>query len=173
MQCSCPVLWVCVLSTASHSDAAVMLWHGRWDGMLQAHFAKYEPTILELKRKYELAMKEKMLAGLDRDKMAAKVSRLCRRRAQCGAACMQCSMTCLSFPALLTASGTHCVAGAHPGGAPQAAAAATASAARRSTGQQPKRRAAVFSSRVSRGALWQWTRQLPGTLACSLQKPLC
>lgn len=41
---------------------------------LQAHFAKYEPTILELKRKYELAMKEKMLAGLDRDKMAAKVS---------------------------------------------------------------------------------------------------
>lgn len=41
----------------------------------QAHFAKYEPTILELKRKYELAMKEKMLAGLDRDKMAAKVRR--------------------------------------------------------------------------------------------------
>jgi len=41
---------------------------------LQAHFAKYEPTILELKRKYEAAMKEKMLAGLDRDKMAAKVS---------------------------------------------------------------------------------------------------
>lgn len=40
---------------------------------LQAHFAKYEPTILELKRKYEAAMKEKMLAGLDRDKMAAKV----------------------------------------------------------------------------------------------------
>lgn len=41
---------------------------------VQAHFAKYEPTILELKRKFELAMKEKMLAGLDRDKMAAKVS---------------------------------------------------------------------------------------------------
>jgi hypothetical protein len=46
---------------------------------VQAHFAKYEPTILELKRKYELAMKEKMLAGLDRDKMAAKVSWLCCR----------------------------------------------------------------------------------------------
>jgi hypothetical protein len=40
---------------------------------LQAHYAKYEPTILELKRKYEAAMKEKMLAGLERDKMAAKV----------------------------------------------------------------------------------------------------
>lgn len=41
-------------------------------GCVQAHYAKYEPTILELKRKYEAAMKEKMLAGLDRDKMAAK-----------------------------------------------------------------------------------------------------
>lgn len=39
----------------------------------QAHYAKYEPTILELKRKYETAMKEKMLAGLERDKMAGKV----------------------------------------------------------------------------------------------------
>lgn len=42
--------------------------------LLQAHYAKYEPTILELKRKYEAAMKEKMLAGLERDKMAAKVT---------------------------------------------------------------------------------------------------
>lgn len=42
-------------------------------GACQAHYAKYEPTILELKRKYEAAMKEKMLAGLERDKMAAKV----------------------------------------------------------------------------------------------------
>ncbi len=40
---------------------------------VQAHFGKYEPTILELKKKYETAMKEKMLAGLERDKMAAKV----------------------------------------------------------------------------------------------------
>ena len=40
---------------------------------LKAHYAKYEPTILELKRKYESAMKEKMLANLERDKMAAKV----------------------------------------------------------------------------------------------------
>lgn len=42
----------------------------------QAHYAKYEPTILELKRKYEAAMKEKMLAGLDRDRLAAKVKHL-------------------------------------------------------------------------------------------------
>lgn len=40
----------------------------------QTHYGKYEPTILELKRKYESAMKEKMLASLERDKMAAKVS---------------------------------------------------------------------------------------------------
>eukprot|EP00879_Flechtneria_rotunda_P008325 GHRR01008719.1.p1 GENE.GHRR01008719.1~~GHRR01008719.1.p1 ORF type:complete len:596 (+),score=212.97 GHRR01008719.1:78-1865(+) len=43
---------------------------------LKAHFAKYEPTILELQRKYETAMKEKMLAGLERDKMAAKAHAL-------------------------------------------------------------------------------------------------
>ncbi len=42
--------------------------------ILQAHFSKYEPTILELRRKYEAAMKEKMLAGLERDRMAARVS---------------------------------------------------------------------------------------------------
>jgi hypothetical protein len=42
---------------------------------VQAHYSKYEPTILELKRKYEAAMKEKMLAGLERDKMAAKARR--------------------------------------------------------------------------------------------------
>jgi hypothetical protein len=47
---------------------------------LQAHYAKYEPTILELKRKYEAAMKEKMLAGLERDKMAAKVGGATQRR---------------------------------------------------------------------------------------------
>eukprot|EP00877_Chromochloris_zofingiensis_P005699 jgi/Chrzof1/1512/Cz10g10170.t1 len=43
---------------------------------LKAHYAKYEPTILELKKKYETAMKEKMLAGLERDKMAAKAHSL-------------------------------------------------------------------------------------------------
>jgi len=39
----------------------------------QDHFAKYEPTILELKRKYETAMKEKMLVSLERDKLAARM----------------------------------------------------------------------------------------------------
>lgn len=33
---------------------------------LKDHYAKYEPTILELKRKYETAMKEKMMATLER-----------------------------------------------------------------------------------------------------------
>ncbi|KAG1667418.1 hypothetical protein FOA52_004835 [Chlamydomonas sp. UWO 241] len=43
---------------------------------LKEHYAKYEPTILELKRKYELAMKEKMMATLDRDKVTAKLETL-------------------------------------------------------------------------------------------------
>lgn len=43
---------------------------------LKDHYAKYEPTILELKRKYEAAMKEKMLMSLERDKLAAKVDAL-------------------------------------------------------------------------------------------------
>ena len=42
---------------------------------LKEHFAKYEPTILELKKKYETAMKEKMLVSLERDKVQAKVGR--------------------------------------------------------------------------------------------------
>lgn len=40
---------------------------------MQAHYAKYEPTILELKRKYEGAVKERSMAVLERDKMAAQV----------------------------------------------------------------------------------------------------
>ena len=40
---------------------------------LKDHFAKYEPTILELKKKYETAMKEKMLISIERDKVAAKI----------------------------------------------------------------------------------------------------
>jgi len=40
---------------------------------LQEHFAKYEPTILELKRKYETAMKEKMLVSLERDKLTTRM----------------------------------------------------------------------------------------------------
>jgi len=43
---------------------------------LQKHFDKYEPTLNELKKKYETAMKDKMLIRLDRDKLKAKVSAL-------------------------------------------------------------------------------------------------
>ena len=40
---------------------------------LKAHYAQYEPTIKELRHKYEAAMKEKMLATLERDRMVQKV----------------------------------------------------------------------------------------------------
>ena len=43
---------------------------------LQKHFDSYEPTLVELKRKYELAMKEKMLIRLERDRIKAKVQTL-------------------------------------------------------------------------------------------------
>jgi hypothetical protein len=39
---------------------------------VQEHYAKYEPTILELKRKYETAMKEKMLVSLEKDKVGGR-----------------------------------------------------------------------------------------------------
>jgi hypothetical protein len=41
---------------------------------LKAHYAKYEPTIVELRRKYEVAMKEKMLLSLERDKLRTRTS---------------------------------------------------------------------------------------------------
>ncbi|EFJ47004.1 hypothetical protein VOLCADRAFT_109152 [Volvox carteri f. nagariensis] len=43
---------------------------------LKEHYAKYEPTILELKKKYEVLMKEKMMACLERDKLVTKVEAL-------------------------------------------------------------------------------------------------
>lgn len=43
---------------------------------LQAHYSKFEPTIEELKVKYELAMKEKMLLRLERDRLAARIDAL-------------------------------------------------------------------------------------------------
>ncbi|KAG2427437.1 hypothetical protein HXX76_012373 [Chlamydomonas incerta] len=43
---------------------------------LKEHYAKYEPTILELKKKYETLMKEKMMMSLERDKLAARVDAL-------------------------------------------------------------------------------------------------
>jgi len=43
---------------------------------LRKHFSHYEPTMKELRHKYEVAMKEKMLMRLERDRMAAKVEAL-------------------------------------------------------------------------------------------------
>lgn len=41
---------------------------------LKKHYSQYEPTIKELKKKYERAMKEKMLLRLDREKLQSKVN---------------------------------------------------------------------------------------------------
>jgi len=43
---------------------------------LKKHFQAYEPTLKELEKKYEAAMKEKMLMRLERDRMAGKVETL-------------------------------------------------------------------------------------------------
>ena len=43
---------------------------------VKAHYANYEPLIKELKAKYETAMKEKMLASLERDRHATKIAAL-------------------------------------------------------------------------------------------------
>ena len=43
---------------------------------LRKHYAAYEPTMKQLREKYELAMKEKMLMRLERDRMASKVEAL-------------------------------------------------------------------------------------------------
>ena len=43
---------------------------------LQNHYSKFEPMIEELKGKYELAMKEKMLLRLERDRLAARIDAL-------------------------------------------------------------------------------------------------
>jgi hypothetical protein len=40
---------------------------------LKLHFETYEPTLRQLRQKYEIAMKDKMLTKLDRDKLAARV----------------------------------------------------------------------------------------------------
>lgn len=41
---------------------------------LKTHYEQYEPTLQELRTKYELAMKEKMLMRLERDRLAARVA---------------------------------------------------------------------------------------------------
>ena len=46
---------------------------------LRKHYSQYEPTIKELRHKYEVAMKEKMLMRLERDRLAAKVEGLTKQ----------------------------------------------------------------------------------------------
>lgn len=43
---------------------------------LKHHYEQYEPTLVELRTKYELAMKEKMLLRLERDRLAARIAAL-------------------------------------------------------------------------------------------------
>ncbi|XP_041372163.1 sperm-associated antigen 16 protein-like isoform X2 [Gigantopelta aegis] len=43
---------------------------------LKRHFGQYEPTLQQLKSKYEVAMKEKMLAKLERDRAVGQVTGL-------------------------------------------------------------------------------------------------
>ena len=40
---------------------------------LKKHYESYEPTLKQLQHKYEVAMKEKMLTKLERDRLAARV----------------------------------------------------------------------------------------------------
>lgn len=41
---------------------------------LKEHYASYEPTLTTLKQKYEVALKEKMLTKLERDRAVGQVS---------------------------------------------------------------------------------------------------
>ena len=43
---------------------------------LRKHYLSYEPTLKDLQRKYEVAMKEKMLTRLERDRVRARVATL-------------------------------------------------------------------------------------------------
>merc|ERR1719169_26390 len=49
---------------------------------LKKHYEQYEPTLTELRHKYECAMKEKMLMRLERDRFAAKNETLQKQLAQ-------------------------------------------------------------------------------------------
>ena len=46
---------------------------------LRKHYSQYEPTIKELRHKYEVAMKEKMLMRLERDRISSKLEGLEKR----------------------------------------------------------------------------------------------
>jgi uncharacterized protein (DUF3084 family) len=43
---------------------------------LKKHYESYEPTLKQLRTRYEVAMKEKMLTKLERDRLAGKVAAL-------------------------------------------------------------------------------------------------
>merc|ERR1719201_3293038 len=49
---------------------------------LKKHYEQYEPTLTELRHKYECAMKEKMLMRLERDRFATKNETLQKQIAQ-------------------------------------------------------------------------------------------
>merc|ERR1719355_47123 len=49
---------------------------------LKRHYEQYEPTLTELRHKYEVAMKEKMLMRLERDRFLARAESLQKQLAQ-------------------------------------------------------------------------------------------
>merc|ERR1719389_761928 len=49
---------------------------------LKRHYEQYEPTLTELRHKYEVAMKEKTLMRLERDRFANKVESLQKQLTQ-------------------------------------------------------------------------------------------
>ena len=54
--------------------AVYMLYmHTSPGGRLKDHYADYEPTLQQLKQRYEVAMKEKMLTRLERDRAVGQV----------------------------------------------------------------------------------------------------
>merc|ERR1719333_1313748 len=49
---------------------------------LKRHYEQYEPTLTELRHKYEVAMKEKMLMRLERDRFLSRVETLQKQLSQ-------------------------------------------------------------------------------------------
>merc|ERR1719238_2129657 len=49
---------------------------------LKRHYEQYEPTLTELRHKYEVAMKEKMLMRLERDRFMSKAESLQKQLTQ-------------------------------------------------------------------------------------------
>merc|ERR1719156_172501 len=49
---------------------------------LKRHYEQYEPTLTELRHKYEVAMKEKMLMRLERDRHSSKADSLQKQLSQ-------------------------------------------------------------------------------------------